>query len=128
MRFLPAALWMALIFFLSSRSTLPHAPGLSGALTAIAGHLVAYAVLALILAWGLRGDQLTRWQWLLLAFTVAVAYGATDEIHQSFVSGRDANPVDLLLDATGAAAALTAAALISTRETSHRSRTLGERT
>ncbi len=128
MRFLPAALWMALIFFLSSRSTLPHAPGLSGALTAIAGHLVAYAVLALLLAWGLRGGDLTGRQRLLLAFTIAVAFGVTDEFHQSFVPGRDANPVDLLLDATGAAAALTAAALISTRETSHRSRTLGERT
>jgi len=127
-RFLPAALWMALIFFLSSRSTLPHAPGLSGALTAIAGHLVAYAVLALLLAWGLRGGDLTGRQRLLLAFTIAVAFGVTDEFHQSFVPGRDANPVDLLLDATGAAAALTAAALISTRETSHRSRTLGERT
>jgi len=119
---------MALIFFLSSRSTLPHAPGLSGALTAIGGHLVAYAVLALLLAWGLGGGDLTGRQRLLLAFTIAVAYGVTDEFHQSFVPGRDANPVDLLLDAAGASTALAGATLVSTRETARRSRTLEERT
>jgi VanZ family protein len=113
---------MALIFFLSSRSTLPHAPGLSGALTAIGGHLVAYAVLALLLAWGLGGGDLTGRQRLLLAFTIAVAYGVTDEFHQSFVPGRDANPVDLLLDAVGAATALLMMRWLAARRTGNATR------
>jgi len=36
---------------------------------------------------------------------IAAAYGATDELHQYFVPGRQADVADLLADAIGAIAA-----------------------
>ena len=36
-----------------------------------------------------------------LAFALGVAYAATDEIHQHFVSGRHGAPVDVAIDAVG---------------------------
>jgi uncharacterized protein YfiM (DUF2279 family) len=38
----------------------------------------------------------------VVAIIAAVAFGATDEIHQSFVPGRDASWFDLLADTVGA--------------------------
>ncbi len=94
---LPALVWTGMIFALSSRSKVPEPFGLAGHLMAIAGHLMAiaghftvYAVLAVLLWWALEPhDVPTRWRFLL-ALAGAVAYGLTDEWHQSFVPGRDA--------------------------------------
>ena len=36
------------------------------------------------------------------AFAVAVLYGVTDELHQTFVPGRVASEADLVVDAMGA--------------------------
>jgi VanZ family protein len=105
-RWLPVLLWMGLIFFLSSRQTLPKPPGVSANLEAIAGHLTVYAVLALLLCRALGGRG---WPWrrrAALAFALAVLYGLSDEWHQSFVPGRDASPFDVGVDAIGAAIAL----------------------
>ncbi|HET8524951.1 MAG TPA: hypothetical protein VFL82_17090, partial [Thermomicrobiales bacterium] len=56
-RWLPVLLWMAVIFFLSSRQKLPQPHGISPDLQAIAGHFTVYAVLAFLifLALGDRG-------------------------------------------------------------------------
>lgn len=89
---LPAVAWAALIFFLSSRSRLPVPLG--GGLDKLA-HLAAYAVLGLLLA------RAARVPW---AVTLGWLYGASDEVHQSFVRGRTADPVDWLADAVGVAA------------------------
>ena len=40
------------------------------------------------------------------AFAATVAYAATDELHQHFVRGRHASPVDVAIDAFGAALGL----------------------
>jgi VanZ family protein len=42
---------------------------------------------------------------LLAAWMIGTAYGATDEWHQSFVPGRQADAADVLADALGALAA-----------------------
>ncbi len=95
-----AVAWMAVIFALSAQSFLPDlTPGFPG-LEEIAGHLGAYALLAALLWWALRGTGV-RYPatWALL---LAVLYGASDEFHQSFVPGRTMTVNDLLVDLIGA--------------------------
>jgi VanZ family protein len=47
---------------------------------------------------------------------IAALYAVTDEIHQAFVPTRNASPVDVLIDAVGAAIAMLLLAAV------HRSR------
>jgi VanZ family protein len=70
-------------------------------------HAGAFGVLALLSAWALTRGRLraATWPVLLAACLVAILYGATDEFHQSFVPGRDADVFDLVADALGAFAA-----------------------
>jgi VanZ family protein len=70
-------------------------------------HAGAFGVLALLSAWALTRGSLraATWPVLLAACLVAILYGATDEFHQSFVPGRDADVFDLFADAGGAFAA-----------------------
>jgi VanZ family protein len=98
--------WMGLIFFLSSRSKLPEASDALAGLQAIAGHFTVYAVLAALVAFALAESGLSLQRRLTFAFIFAVCYGVTDEFHQSFVPGRDADALDLLVDAIGAVTAL----------------------
>ncbi len=103
---LPPLLWMTLIFSMSSRSTIPVAPGLSPQLIAAAGHIVVYAILAVLLVRALNG-YITSWQRrAALAWVIAVLYGISDEFHQSFVPRRYATVEDVILDAIGAAIGL----------------------
>jgi len=119
-RWTAAIAWMAFVFYLSSQSSLPSLYNRFEDLLSLAGHFVEYAVLALLLRWAIRGffpagidsgaSHAACW-----AFLIAVAYGITDELHQHFVPGRYMDPLDLLIDATGAAAALWAAAWVMGR-------------
>ncbi len=104
---LPPVLWMVLIFWLSAQSQLP---GLSVTwldwLLKHAGHFGGYGVLAW-LWWRITVQFFRdRYRAAALAFTGAFLYAVTDEIHQSFVPGRDASWLDLAIDALGAASAM----------------------
>jgi VanZ family protein len=101
----PATIYALAIFAASSLSTPPSPPSL---LTDKHVHALAYAGLALVLVRALSGG---RWSGLtvvagLQAAMAAIAYGASDEWHQSFVPGRHAELWDLVADAVGAALAL----------------------
>ncbi len=67
-------------------------------------HYVAYFVLALTIAYGMGGLS-REWRGCLLNVVICVLYGITDEWHQSFVPMRSPDPLDLLHDGMGAAAA-----------------------
>jgi VanZ family protein len=99
LRFLPAVLWASFIFFVSSQSKLPAAPVSFEGLDKLL-HAGVYAMLALALLFGGRGHR--PWLWV----AVAVLYGLSDEIHQSFIPNRQADLLDLLADAAGAAFAV----------------------
>ena len=99
MRFLPAAAIMALIFALSAQPD--PGPDL-GSLQLVASklaHLLLYGALWTALAWALRFER------PVLAFALTVLYGASDEIHQTFVEGRTGTPIDVAIDGAGAALA-----------------------
>ncbi len=105
---LPAAMWAALIFFLSSLpdvtpdiTLFPHSDKLA--------HVVMYGPLGYFLMratahhpGGLRRHPL-RW-----AIILGVLYGLSDEIHQAFVPGRTMDLLDWFADGIG----VTAGALI----------------
>jgi VanZ family protein len=96
----PALVIMTIIFISSSRpeSLLPDFHW-ADKLVYKTGHILGYGLLALSYWKGLEmrpGRQ-------AVALTLAVAYGFTDELHQSFVPGRTASWMDLFVyDGLGA--------------------------
>ncbi len=73
-------------------------------------HAGAYALLAGLVG-GALATRAPALRAIALAVLVAAAYGATDEWHQSFVPGRDADPLDWAADASGAILGAAAAVL-----------------
>ena len=76
-------------------------------------HTTEYAVLAWFWWRALRqpvrkNPRPWLWRLALLAWLLATLYAATDEFHQSFVHGREASVVDVLIDSGGAAFGLLA--------------------
>lgn len=101
----PAAGVMAVIFILSSQSGLAVSedPAVEKPIRAT-GHLLAYGLLAALLLAALSWGRRPRLRDAALAFAIAVAYGVTDELHQSFVPTRNGRIDDVVIDAIGAAA------------------------
>jgi len=109
LRWLPMVLWMALIYWLSSQSSLPEPGekvGLSDDLVNGSAHALAFAMLTL-LAWrafGARESFLPKGIVSspgLSAGVFSALYGVSDEFHQWFVPGRDADIKDWLTDVAG---------------------------
>lgn len=100
-RAVPAILCMAIIFKLSSLTTeeLEGFPHIWDKLA----HFCEYATLAGCYALWWSRAQWSKRQWLrvLIVGVLALAYGCTDEFHQSFVEGRDSSVFDLVADLTG---------------------------
>lgn len=98
---------MALIFWLSAQ---PQLPGLTITwldwLLKHIGHFGAYAVLALLWWRIIVRSFRDRHVAAALAFAGAFLYAISDEMHQSFVPGRDASWLDLVIDVFGAASAI----------------------
>ncbi|MFW6074200.1 MAG: VanZ family protein [Chloroflexota bacterium] len=112
---IPSILWMALIFALSSRQTLPPPPGVSFSTGAIIGHFSLYFVLTVLLAVAFSG-ALRPNAWAIFAAAVAASfYGISDEFHQAFVPGRSATLFDVIVDASGAFSAAAFILLASNR-------------
>jgi VanZ family protein len=94
----PVVAWAAVIFTFSSIPSLSTGLGLWDTILRKGAHVTEYAVLGALLYRALgRGT---------LALAVGVAYAATDELHQHFVRGRHASPVDLAIDTVGLAAGM----------------------
>ncbi len=95
---------MVLIFTLSGMSSPPTPAGWNDKVE----HLFGYGVLGLVTLRATAGGVLSGVTGgaAAAAWTVATAYGVTDEYHQSFVTGRTADSADTLADALGAMAAI----------------------
>ena len=92
---LPVVAWAALIFLLSSFSAPDVGPGGVDYVVRKLAHVTEYAVLGALLLRALGRE--------LPAFLLGVAYATSDEVHQHFVPGRHATPVDVAIDAVGVA-------------------------
>lgn len=91
--------WMMLIFFLSFRTSLQTVSLFSGAY--LVAHATFYGVLGVFLARSLAPWLVTTWKRVMLLTILVAVYGVTDEYHQLFVPGRDANGWDILADGLG---------------------------
>ncbi|MFH5183000.1 VanZ family protein [Paenibacillus sp. TAB 01] len=109
---LPVAIWMGVIYKLSSRTGedmdgwlaiihrwIPSMQGFDW------GHFVAYYILGLAFAWAIAESRLT-WSRMLIVVLLCILYGVTDEYHQSFVPGRTPDLADIRNDGIGAALAM----------------------
>ena len=96
----PLAL-MALIFYLSAQESV--GPDI-GEWARFVAHFSEYALLAALWLWALAPELGRRA--LIAAAAISLLYALSDEYHQSFVPGRDADPLDVLVDACGIALAL----------------------
>lgn len=99
-RWLPAVLLMMIIFLVSSQPS-SELPNFDWADTMIkkGGHVIGYAMLALSYWYAFRMREEKRW----LVWLLAVLYALTDELHQSFVPGRNPSIWDVLIfDSFGA--------------------------
>ena len=116
MRALPPLALMGLIFYLSAQPSVgPDLP----AWTRVVAHFTEYFVLASLWIWALGLRSIPA------AAAISFLYAISDEFHQSFVEGRDADPLDVVADAAGIAAACwlaQARGRASTRATQSRNR------
>jgi VanZ family protein len=104
---LPAAAYMALIFYFSS---LPHPDeDLPKVLFDTLGdkvlHVIEYAVLGCLCyrAFRITRRRFTAGNAVICAIIAASLYGGTDEVHQAFVSFRTADWTDWMADTAGGA-------------------------
>lgn len=107
----PAIVWVAITFVVS------HQPVVRipfGAPDYVA-HALNYSVLCVLLIWGrTNGDWRAITPWVLLsAVLIAIVLGIGDEIHQSFIPGRDTDVNDVIADGAGAALAACAVAIVT---------------
>jgi VanZ family protein len=100
----PPLLLMAAIFAFSAQPDLSTGLGTWDTILRKAAHMAEYGLLWL-LWWRALGYRNAG-----AAAAITIAYGATDEFHQSFVEGRHGTPVDVLIDAAGVALAALAVA------------------
>jgi VanZ family protein len=89
----PVIAWAAVIFGLSSVPHLSSGLGTWDLVLRKGAHMTEYAILGLLLVRAVGRE--------LPAFAIGVAYAASDEIHQHFVAGRHASPVDVAIDGVG---------------------------
>jgi VanZ family protein len=94
-RFIPALLWMSIIFYFSTRQTI----GIGGNSYWLrffilkSFHLIEYAILFILVNFALNNN--------FNSITISYLYGVTDEIHQSLTPGRTPKFSDTLIDLLG---------------------------
>ena len=90
---LPVFAWAAVIFAFSSIPSLSTGLGTWDTVLRKGAHITEYAILGALLYRALGREA--------LALAVGIAYAASDELHQHFVQGRHASPIDVAIDAVG---------------------------
>ena len=106
----PVGAFMALLYYLSSRTDLGDIPAGSDKVV----HALAYTVLGLLAARACHGGLFApRAVPAFFGVLLTVGYAALDELHQGFVPGRHMSLGDWVADAVGAVLGLAALALLA---------------
>jgi VanZ family protein len=90
---LPILLWAGVIFALSSIPSLGTGLGRWDLVLRKGAHMTEFAILAVLLVRALGREA--------PALALGIVYAASDELHQAFVRGRHASPVDVAIDSVG---------------------------
>ncbi len=90
---LPVFIWCAVIFALSAVPSLGTGLGTWDLALRKLAHVAEYAVLAVLLVRACRRPG--------VAMLLGLLYAASDELHQSFVPGREGRPRDVAIDSVG---------------------------
>jgi VanZ family protein len=99
----PPLIWMGLIFYLSSLSTLPAAEVIWwDFIVKKFAHMFEFAVLFYLWQRALKIYYPSMAHPYVAAFVITVLYAISDELHQSVVPGRHAKAMDVGYDAFGA--------------------------
>jgi VanZ family protein len=88
------------IFFFSSKSSVPGAGGVF-LLLPIAYHFVVFFLFSFFLLATIKGNKKLKTSYLIIVLIFSVIYAISDEFHQSFVPGRNADIKDVLTDSVG---------------------------
>lgn len=95
-KFIPAIIWMILIFIFSSRPDLPsNQIFIVDFLFKKTAHIFEYTILFLLWYWALGKKNPIE------ALMISISYAFTDEIHQLFVPGRTGLLRDVVIDSIG---------------------------
>jgi len=95
-----SAIYMGLIFYLSSYPVEMKVPGFSAWDKVV--HAVVYGILAAMVYLGLREMAVGGSYLILVAFGISFFYGIFNEIHQYFVPWREADVLDVMANGVGA--------------------------
>ena len=113
--FLALVMWMGVIFLLSAQGGLASRgnPPLSFYLERKGAHVFEYLVLALLFLWTLRVffPKGVAGMAIIIAAELSLLYAFTDELHQTFVPGREGKVSDVAIDSIGITLALIGYAL-----------------
>lgn len=101
---LPALVWMAVIFLLSARSSVKISQQETiNFLFFKTLHVLEYTILCLFVYRAVMYETHRRatLRTFFLAYIISVLYAASDEIHQTMVPTREGHPRDVIIDAVG---------------------------
>lgn len=98
----PPLVLMALIFYLSAQPSLSSGLGWIDHVGRKCVHASEYALLC-FLWWRALRTRMERMRALIPAWAIAFVYACSDEVHQTFVTGRHGYWVDVCIDSMGAA-------------------------
>jgi len=101
---LPTFIWMGLIYYLSSFHNLTASPvGWQDLVIRKTAHFLEYTALVILFYRSFRlNTKMGIKEVVILSILLTILYAASDELHQTFVTGRSGKIIDILIDSSGA--------------------------
>lgn len=103
----PPLAWAVVIFLFSSRAVPVTSEFYwNDFILKKTAHIIEYAILVILLYRAFTGGGKTKKQAMVFSFLLTLVYAISDEIHQSFVPGRESRIRDVIFDTIGGGGAL----------------------